>query len=80
MSKAMGAALALTLSSLAIASLAVAPPAVAAEAVVVASTAPGYAQGQLVPDGAPVSVPDGANALFLFANGRMVRVKGPFEG
>ena len=80
MSKATGAALALTLASLAIASLASAPPAAAAEAVVVASTAPGYAQGQLVPDGASVSVPDGANALFLFANGRMVRVKGPFEG
>lgn len=80
MSKAMGAALALTLSSLAIAGTAVVRPAVAAEAVVVASTAPGYAQGQLVPDGASVSVPDGANALFLFANGRMVRVKGPFEG
>ncbi|QCO14172.1 DUF4384 domain-containing protein [Azospirillum brasilense] len=54
--------------------------AAAEPAVVVASTAPGYAQGQLVPDGAAVSVPDGANAMFLFANGRMLRVKGPFDG
>ncbi|WP_448203129.1 DUF4384 domain-containing protein [Azospirillum sp. sgz302134] len=75
MSKAIGAALALVLSGLALP-----PSALAAEAVVVASTAPGYAQGELVPDGRPVTVPDGANALFLFANGRMVRIKGPFEG
>lgn len=54
--------------------------AAAEQAVVVASTAPGYVQGQLVPDGAAVSVPDGANAMFLFANGRMLRVKGPFDG
>ncbi|MDQ2103347.1 DUF4384 domain-containing protein [Azospirillum isscasi] len=54
--------------------------AAAEQAVVVASTAPGYAQGQLVPDGAAVNVPDGANAMFLFANGRMLRVKGPFDG
>lgn len=73
--RALGAVLAAT-----VASLAITPPAAAAEAVVVASTAPGYAQGQLVPDGAAVTVPDGANALFLFASGRMVRVKGPFEG
>src|SRR5689334_21649450 len=38
----------------------------AAEAVVVASTAPGYAQGQVVADGAVVKLPDGAGALFLF--------------
>lgn len=54
--------------------------AAAEQAVVVASTAPGYAQGQLVPDGAAVTVPDGANAMFLFANGRMLRIKGPFDG
>jgi len=52
----------------------------AAEAVVVASTAPGYALGQVVPDGAMVKLPDGAGALFLFATGRTVRVKGPYEG
>lgn len=68
------AALALLFGSLA------SVPALAEEAVVVASTAPGYAQGQVVADGASVTVPDGANALFLFANGRMLRVKGPFEG
>jgi len=72
--KATGVALAFVLGCLA------AAPAMAAEAVVVASTAPGYAQGQVVADGAAVTLPDGANALFLFANGRMVRVKGPFEG
>ena len=54
--------------------------ALAEEAVVVASTAPGYALGQVIPDGATVTVPDGANALFLFADGRMVRLHGPFEG
>lgn len=74
MRKATCAALALVFASLASMS------AQAAEAVIVASTAPGYAQGQVVPDGAAVTLPDGANALFLFANGRMVRVKGPFEG
>lgn len=52
----------------------------AAEAVVVASTAPGYATGQVVPDGATVKLPEGAGAMFLFASGRTVRVKGPYEG
>src|SRR5690349_19599658 len=57
-----------------------APPAAAAEAVVVASTAPGYAAGQVISDGMAVRLPDGANALFLFATGRTVTVKGPYEG
>lgn len=52
----------------------------AAEAVVVASTAPSYRLGQVVPDGVAVAIPDGASAMFLFASGRTVRVKGPFEG
>ncbi|WP_372395002.1 DUF4384 domain-containing protein [Azospirillum sp. HJ39] len=51
-----------------------------AEAVVVASSAPGYAQGQLVPDGQAVRLPDGANATLLFANGRLLRLRGPFDG
>ncbi len=76
--RARGAALAFVLATLAAASAA--PPAAADDAVVVASTAPGYAQGQLIADGAAVSLPDGANALFLFASGRTVRVKGPFDG
>ncbi|HYG90233.1 MAG TPA: DUF4384 domain-containing protein [Azospirillum sp.] len=52
----------------------------AAEAVVVASTAPGYRLGQVVPDGTAVQVPDGASTMFLFASGRTVRVKGPYDG
>lgn len=51
-----------------------------AEAVVVASTAPAYTLGQVVADGAAVQVPDGASAVFLFASGRTVRVRGPYEG
>ncbi len=52
----------------------------AEEAVVVASTAPGYALGQVVADGSTVTVPEGAAAHFLFADGRMIRLEGPFEG
>ena len=51
-----------------------------AEAVVVASTAPAYRLGQVVPDGQAVQLPDGASAMFLFATGRTVRVRGPFDG
>ncbi|MBK1838508.1 DUF4384 domain-containing protein [Azospirillum sp. YIM B02556] len=51
-----------------------------AEAVVVASSAPGYAQGQLVADGQAVRLPDGANATLLFANGRLLRLRGPYDG
>jgi len=56
------------------------PVALAAEAVVVASTAPGYALGQIVADGASVTVPEGAGVLLLFASGRTLRVKGPYAG
>ncbi|PGH56983.1 hypothetical protein CRT60_10805 [Azospirillum palustre] len=52
----------------------------AAEAVVVASSAPGYVQGQLVADGQAVRLPDGANATLLFANGRLLRLRGPYDG
>jgi len=54
--------------------------ATAAEAVVVASTAPGYALGQILADGTSVSVPDGAGVMLLFASGRTLRVKGPYTG
>lgn len=54
--------------------------AAAAEAVVVASSAPGYVQGQLVADGQSVRLPDGANATLLFANGRLLRLRGPYDG
>ncbi|PWC37779.1 DUF4384 domain-containing protein [Azospirillum sp. TSO35-2] len=60
--------------------LALAPAVQAAEAVVVASTAPGYALGQVVADGAAVTVPEGAGIMLLFANGRTLRIKGPFAG
>lgn len=53
---------------------------VRAEAVVVASSAPGFVQGQLVADGQAVRLPDGANATLLFANGRMLRLRGPYDG
>lgn len=52
----------------------------AAEAVVVASTAPGYTAGQVVPDGGAIRLPEGAGALFLFASGRTLRIQGPYEG
>ncbi|PWC90920.1 hypothetical protein TSH100_02625 [Azospirillum sp. TSH100] len=54
--------------------------AAAVEAVVVASSAPGYVQGQLVGDGQSVRLPDGANATLLFANGRLLRLRGPYDG
>lgn len=52
----------------------------AAEAVVVAATAPGYAPGQVIPDGTPIRLPEGAKALFLFGSGRTLSVNGPYEG
>lgn len=52
----------------------------AAEAVVVSSTAPGYALGQIVADGASVAVPEGAGVMLLFASGRTLRIKGPYAG
>lgn len=56
------------------------PAASAAEAVVVASTAPGYALGQILGDGTAVTVPDGAGVMLLFASGRTLRIKGPYAG
>lgn len=54
--------------------------AVRAEAVVVSSSAPGFIQGQLVADGQALRLPDGANATLLFANGRLLRLRGPYDG
>ena len=54
--------------------------AVRAEAVVVSSSAPGFVQGQLVPDGQALRLPEGANATLLFANGRLLRLRGPYDG
>ncbi|MBP2302112.1 DUF4384 domain-containing protein [Azospirillum picis] len=51
-----------------------------AEAVVVASNAPGYTLGQLLPDGQAVRLPEGAGATVLFANGRLLRLRGPYDG
>ncbi|HYG85467.1 MAG TPA: DUF4384 domain-containing protein [Azospirillum sp.] len=52
----------------------------AAEAVVVAATAPGYAPGQAVSEGAIVRLPEGGNLHVLFATGRALTIKGPYEG
>ncbi len=53
---------------------------VRAEAVVVSSSAPGFVQGQLVADGQALRLPEGANATLLFANGRLLRLRGPYDG
>ncbi|MFS2013826.1 DUF4384 domain-containing protein [Azospirillum sp. CT11-132] len=53
---------------------------VRAEAVVVSSSAPGFVQGQLVAEGQALRLPDGANATLLFANGRLLRLRGPYDG
>lgn len=52
----------------------------AADAVVVAATAPGYALGQVVPDGTVIHLPDGASVMFLLVTGQTVTVKGPYQG
>jgi hypothetical protein len=48
-------------------------------AVVLASTAPGYAMGDVLAE-AVVEVPDGASSTFLLPSGQMVTVKGPYAG
>jgi len=48
-------------------------------AVVLASTAPGYAMGQVLAD-ARIDVPDGASTTFLLPSGQTVTVKGPYAG
>jgi hypothetical protein len=51
-----------------------------AEAVVLASTAPGYGLGRVIPGDTVVTLPEGATATFLLASGQMLRITGPFEG
>ncbi|MBY6261042.1 DUF4384 domain-containing protein [Azospirillum sp. 412522] len=68
------------LSAAAAAALGCGQAASAAEAVVVASSAPGFVQGQIVADKQAVRVPEGANATLLFANGRLLRLRGPYDG
>jgi hypothetical protein len=48
-------------------------------AVVLASTAPGYATGQVL-ERAAVEVPDGASTTFLLPSGQAVTIKGPYAG
>ncbi|UEM04770.1 DUF4384 domain-containing protein [Skermanella rosea] len=54
--------------------------AAADQAIVVSATVPGFTVGQVVEDGAPVLLPEGTSALFLFASGRTITVKGPYDG
>lgn len=50
------------------------------DAVLLASTAPGYAPGMVITADGRLTLPDGASATLLFRSGRMLRVRGPFEG
>ncbi len=50
------------------------------DAVLLASTAPGYAPGMVIAAEGRLTLPDGASATLLFRSGRMLRVRGPFEG
>ena len=52
----------------------------AEEAVLLAATAPGYAPGMIIPDGKPLSLPEGARATVLLRSGRMLELSGPFRG
>jgi hypothetical protein len=52
----------------------------AEEAVLLASTAPGYAPGMIIPDGEPLALPEGARATVLLRSGRMLELSGPFRG
>src|SRR5688572_8510847 len=70
----------LAATAVALLALATAEPAAADQAVVVSATVPGLAVGQVIDGGAPVSLPEGTSALFLFASGRTVTVKGPYDG
>ena len=48
-------------------------------AVVLASTAPGYAIGQVLAT-SDVAIPDGASTVFLLPSGQLITVKGPYSG
>jgi hypothetical protein len=60
--------------------LAVPTPARCTEAVVLASTAPGYELGRVIPNDSAVSLPEGTTATFLLTLGQTLRISGPFEG
>ena len=55
-------------------------PAGAANLVVVASTAPGLAPGQIVHSGDPLEVPNGARVTLISETGNTVTVPGPHSG
>jgi hypothetical protein len=57
-----------------------APGAGAEEAVLLASTAPGYSPGMIIPDGEAVSFPEGSRTTVLLRSGRMLELGGPFLG
>lgn len=57
-----------------------APGAGAEEAVLLASTAPGYSPGTIIPDGKAVSFPEGSRTTVLLRSGRMLELDGPFLG
>ena len=70
------------LSTLALLSLVTGPELLAAEqplAVVLASTAPGFAMGQVL-TASDVAVPDGASTIFLLPSGQLITIKGPYSG
>ena len=57
-----------------------APPAGAANLVVIASTAPGFAPGQIVHSDDPIEVPKGATVTLVSDTGNIVTVPGPHSG
>jgi hypothetical protein len=70
------------LSTLALLSLVMGPELLATEqplAVVLSSTAPGFAMGQVL-TATDIAVPDGASTIFLLPSGQLIRVKGPYSG
>jgi hypothetical protein len=52
----------------------------AADVIVVQSNAPGLGAGQLLEDGANVTIPAGKQAVFVLPSGATRTVAGPFEG
>ena len=48
-------------------------------AVLLASTAPGYTPGMVVPEGERLRLPDGASITLLFRSGQMLRLRGPLD-
>ena len=54
--------------------------AAAEEAVLLAATAPGYVPGMIIPDGKPLSLPEGSRVTVLLRSGRMLEPSGPFRG